>query len=323
MTIDWSKIRTIDDIMTLDEEQLYDNAPGYDADSSYQISKSLTPEEQEDAEFWKQYRRGLMLVTGPPGQGKDMFAHMVAYKFKRYFGVKAILDTRPRKLFGASIPFSNDFLVDQLDRLYEVATGQVKLYDIPSRKPKTEEEEENIRKIERANEVLRNFRPQKTDDGRWISSRGEVFIRKAVWLLNEFGSRYMYKKEPNQPITRTLLKTFTFWRHLQSLIIGIGTERSDFVPDCFEKVTCEVRMQRLTMLDGKMLKQNRLVFGAMIYPLRYISSMGELTVTGKPVPLVIDGDAPRDCLCGYAWKDLFNTDNAVGFEPPKSMRRKQ
>lgn len=312
--IDWKRIRTIEDVMALEEDVLYDSAPEYDADKSFRIADGLTPEEYDDALFWSDYRRGLMLLTGPPGQGKDMMAHMIAWKFKRYFRTWAISDTRPRKIFGDYIPFSKEFLVEQLDRAMEVATGQVKLYELPTKKPKTEDEEETIEYLKQENEKLLKFKPYVTHDGRWISSRGEVFIRKAVCLLNEFGSRYMYKKEPNAPITRTLLKTFTIWRHLQSLIIGIGTERSDFNPQCFEKVTCEVRMQRL--------ERRRLVFGAVLYPLRYVGSTGELIVSGKPIPIRIDGETPREYLNGKAWKDLYNTDNAVSFEPPKSMRRR-
>lgn len=302
MGIDWSQIRTIDDVMALGEDDLYDFAPEYDADAVYRLADGLTDEEKDDAEFWKQYRRGLMLVTGPPGQGKDLFLHMLAYKMKRYFMMNAILDSKPRKLFGTYIPFSQEFLVEQLDRLMEVSTGVVKDFD-PENPPLV--------------------KPHVERDGRWISSRGEVFIRRAVWGLNEFGSRYMYRREPHQPIKRALLKTFTIWRHLQSLIIGVGTEREDIDGSCFPKVTCEVRMQRLSVLDGRILNPERLVFGAMIYPLRYVSATGELMVSGKPQPLVIDADVPKDCLSGYAWKDLFNTDNAVGFEPPKSMRRKR
>lgn len=312
--IDWTQIRTIDDVMALSEDVLYDSAPEYDAVKSFMISDKLNDEEYADALFWSDYRRGLMLLTGPPGQGKDMLAHMISWKFKKYFDMRAISDTRPRKIFGSYIPFSKEFLVEQLDRAMEVATGQVKLYELPTKKPKTEEEEETIEYLKRENEKLLKFKPYVTGDGRWISSRGEVFIRKAIWLLNEFGSRYMYKKEPNAPITRTLLKTFTIWRHLQSLIIGIGTERSDFNPQCFEKVTCEVRMQRLS--------RGRLIFGAILYPLRYVGATGELIVSGKPIPIKIDGELPRECLRGYAWKDLYNTDNAVSFEPPKSMRRR-
>ena len=77
------------------------------------------------------------------------------------------------------------------------------------------------------------------------------------------------------------------------------------------------------MLDKRGKPSKRLMFGAMLYPLRYVAATGELMVSGKPIPLTIDGDAPRDCLCGAAWKDLYNTDNAVAFEPPKSLRRKQ
>lgn len=316
--IDWAQIKTLDDLLKIDEDELYDSSPEYDADAAFTINPALTPDERKDAEFWDQFRRGVMLVTGPPGQGKDMFSHMLAYKFKRYFSMRAVVDTRPRKLFGTYIPFDKDFLVENLDRALEMERGVPELIAIPTKRERGQSEDEfesYIEWAERENEKLRAFRPYITDEGHWMTSRGEVFIRKAVMLLNEFGSKYMYKKEPNKPISRELLKMFTIWRHLQSLVIGIGTEREDFNRDCFPKVTAEVKMFRIS--------KRRLLFGAMIYPLRYVGATGELMVAGKPVPLVIDGEKPQDCLGGSAWKDIYNTDNAVAFEPAKSMRRKQ
>ena len=296
--IDWSKIRTIDDIFKQSDEELYDEAPSVDELPLY-INPNLTEQEYEDAFFWKDYTRGIMLVTGMPGQGKGMFVHMLAYKQRKYFGKTVISDTRPRKVFGPYIPFNQDMLVEQLDRMTEVATGVIKDYD-PENPPEV--------------------RPHVTSDGQWISSRGDVFMRNSVQLLDEFGSRYMYIREPQSPIQRTLLREFTVWRHLRTIILGIGTEKSDFSPRCYPKVTCEVRIERIMA--------NRLVFGAKLYPLRYISSVGELEISGRPVKLPLDGELPRigtgicEELGELAWKDLYNTDNAVALEPPKSMRRK-
>lgn len=292
--IDWSQIQTPEDIFKLDRAILYDDSPEFDPEDNYILNPNLTDEEIEDALFWRDYLRGIMLVTGMPGQGKDMFVHMLAWKMRHYFHKTIISDSRPREEFGHYIPFNIDFLVDQLDRISEVATHTVKDYD-PENPPKV--------------------MPHATPDGRWISSKGQVFMRRSVMILDEFGSRYMHIRRPLNPVQVTLLQLFPFWRHLQCLILGVGTERNDFSPRCFPKVTAEARCFRIS--------KTRLIFGVALYPLRHIGATGELEIAGRPAKFPLNGEKPRDCLGGLAWKDLYNTDNAVAMEAQKSLRPKK
>ena len=48
----------------------------------------------------------------------------------------------------------------------------------------------------------------------------------------------------------------------------------------------------------------------------------EIEYTGRMVPLWLDGDNPRDMLGGKAWKDLYNSKQAIGVQAPDSMRRR-
>lgn len=303
--VDWDKIKTLDDLWMIDEDELYDQSVDYDPQLDYILTPGLTVEEIEDAMFWKDFIKGIVLLTGGPGQGKGMLMHMMAYKFKKYFGKTVVSDTRPRRPFGAYVPFSEEMLVDQLDRMWEVATGQIK----------------NPQKDEEGNIIPPLVKPHTTPDGRWVSSRGDVFLRRSITMLDEF-ARYMHRREPHLPIKRQLLKMFTVWRHLRCIILGIGTERADFDAACFPKVTCEIRTTRI-------IKSDRLMFKVTIYPLRFIRSIGELEVEAKPIGLILEGDRPRagtgicEELGAMAWKDLFNTDNAIAMEPPKSMRKRR
>ncbi len=320
--IDWAKIRTLSDLSTVPEEELYDNSP--DLPNDYQLMPGLTAEEIEDAMFWKDYLRGIMLVTGMPGMGKGMFAHMLAFKLKRYFGLTVVSDTKPRPLFGRYVPFSEPFLVDQLDRMWEVTTGEIPTgkyiedravnYRRQGFTPK-----EAFEKAREEEDVIPHENPHVASDGRWISSRGEVFIKRAVWLLDEFGSKYMNRREPNAPLHRTLLfKVFPIWRHLESVIIGMATEMDDLDPRCQPKLTTEVRCNRMLVVNDP----SYLYFKMKLYPLRFISSMGELEYQGGAKIIELDGQKPRDCLGGKAWKDIYNTKQAIGIEAPRSMRNR-
>jgi hypothetical protein len=348
MGIDWSRIREVADLQQVDRDVLYDSSNDQSSTIVYQIRDDLTPEEKEDAEFWSKILRGIVLVTGAPGQGKGVLSHMIAFKMKRYFKKLVISDTRPRPLFGDYIPFSAEFLVEQLDRQIEVANPfKITSYSSSVFVGDTEEldpidkrilecvcnnslsldyivrkldmrrsvAEKHIEKLV-ADDMLMvtEFMPHVTPDGQWISSRGKVFLRDSIMLLDEFGSKYMYRREPHQPIKRVLLKMFTQWRHMRTVILGIGTEKDMFDPSCYPKVTCEISVTRV--------HPTRLIFAVHIKPLRYISSTGELEYASKPIIFTLWADEPKDMLGGMCWKDLYNHEQAVALEPPNSLRNR-
>ena len=325
--IDWTKIRTIEDLDKIPQHLLYDNSVEVPADwLKIRDDITLTSDEIEEALFMKNYTRGIMLVTGMAGQGKGMFVHQWAYKLRRYFGLNIITDTRPRPLMGRCIPFSRAFYVEQIKRMHEVATGikwegnWVKLECVECGNETILKKDKKLIKCSNCNgvmketvesELVNDIIPAQLPDGRWMSSRGEVFIRRAVWILDEFGSKYMSRMDVMNPIHRDLLtKLFPIWRHLQSMIIGVGQEMAELDPHCFDKLTSKVECTKL--LDKG--KPERLIFRAKLYPLRFISSIGELEVKGKVVRLLIDGDKPRDYLGGKAFHDLYNHQQAVALD---------
>ena len=113
MSINWAEIRTMDDVVALGPEQLYDYTP--EETGNYykvQVRKGLTPHEKEDAIFWSQFTRGLMLLTGPPGSGKGLFMNMAAWKMKYYFMRTAIFVYKPRVFFGEYVPFNKEMIVE-------------------------------------------------------------------------------------------------------------------------------------------------------------------------------------------------------------------
>ncbi len=296
-SINWNDIRTLDDIKKLPKEIIYDDS--IDKGNDYKIRSDIVDEEEiEDALFWKDYARGVMLVSGAAGQGKDMTAHMIAYKLHRYFGLTVVSDTPPRSLFGDYVPFSEAFLADQLDRMYEVATHTVpheKYINNMANKLKSfgykpkEALEKAMLEEEKYTETPRV--DEKT--GKWISSRGEVFIRNAVWLLSEFGAKYMNIEQPHSPITKTILyNIFPIWRHLNCVIIGNTQEVKDINRRCEPKITAEIRCTRMLYKPDP----SRLLFQANLRSLKYISSMGELEYSGNKVPLRVDGSKIREFL---------------------------
>ena len=302
MDIDWTKVKDINSIKDMvDEGELFDTTDNEAEFLDTYIQPGLTDAQIEDAMFWSNYARGLILVTGPPGSGKGLFANMVAWKMHRYFNKTVILDYKPRPLMGDYVPFSKDMLVNQLDRMKELASVQSNEVE------ELKEGEDFVKPVDYS--VLGNL-----NKGEWWSKQGRIFLKNAVMNLDEF-VRYMPKRNTGSAIGNTIGDLFTIWRHLDILIIGMATKRNDIDQQrCFPELTAEVRCSW-----AKTMKHLAI---CTIYPLKFVAATGVVTVTGRPIPLHVNGAKERDELGGNRWYDLYNSKNVIGLEPRKSLRRK-
>lgn len=286
--IDWSKIRTRDDLKALDPKLLYEDTKVFSPNELLQLNPNLTEDEVEDAIFWSKYRRGIIIITGQPRQGKSTTAHMIVKKMNYYFQMQPILDTRPRSIFGPYIPFSQDMLDEQIVRM----------------------------------DLMEKGRGHVRDDGSWTTDRGDVFLRNAVVFMDEFGSKYMSRRSaPNLQIKRTLLSLFDYWGHSQCLWIGAGISIDDIDRRCLDKLVWEARCTRIFGAEECIDDPTTIIVGTWISPIKYNPYKDTMEVAGEPVPLRINSSKPQRCLNGAAWKDIFKTDNAQGITLPK--RRNQ
>lgn len=177
--IDWTKIRNPADIDAIPDEVLFDQFESYGEGITPVVRDDLPDEDIEVAFQWLTVLPdfiGICLIIGEEGSGKSMLAHALAYDGKYLFNKLAVLDRPPRRMFGRYVPFSVEFLKEQLARLQDMADGHGKV----------------------------------TKDGRWISSRGQVLIRHAVIMMDEFGSRHMGRlTAPNIEPKKSLLSLFS------------------------------------------------------------------------------------------------------------------
>jgi len=295
--MDLKDVKTVGELLEIFKNQnisMYDDSPSYEDQNTPQLNDGLSAEEIENAMFWYPFTRGVMLVAGPPGAGKGLFANMLAWKLKRYFKDKVvIMDYKPRRPFGFYIPFTRAMLVEQLERLQEISG-----WDEGS--------------IDRFPDEVSKF-----DNHQWRSSRGDVFIHNAVMVLDEF-HEYMDRRN-RPPIGHVLGDIFKFWRHMNLLTIAITTQKSDLDYKRFQKaVTSEVRCSwSVQKVNGK-----RTSTIAKIQPLQFADEGGGiLKVKGRMIKRRIDGAAPREALGGLRYFDLFNTTNVKSIGIPKSLAK--
>jgi len=287
--VDWEGIKDRDKRWRIEKPHMFDEPPGelY----SCELNPELSESEIEDAIFWRKYMRGIWLITGPPGSGKDAIANMVAFKMKYYFGKTPLLDYKPCEPFGYYEFFDTRLLVDEVQKMAKAA--KVGLHD-----SRNENEEA---------EFIEDYAKKWALDNRKL-------LRNSTLVLNEF-PRYMEKRHPNKPITIMLSHLFTIWRHLGILVIGIATKPDYLDQRAFKELSMEVRCTWLTTVQN--------MFLAILYPRKFIQSTGVTEIVGSPTPLIVDIAKPRDMLNGLAWKDLFNTENDIALDVPRSLRRAQ
>ena len=311
--IDWSQIKTIEDVFQLDRHLLFDDAEVLQPLDMLKLNPKLTEDELEDAFFWKDYTRGLMLITGEPGAGKGIFSHMLAKKMAYYFGKIAILDTRPRVSFGNYIPFSEEMVAEQIERMSAVESGNGEVSD-----------NKWIAHMRREEKVIDPDTGKATREKRIIEYNGEVFLRNSVAMLDEFGNKYMSRlSSPTLSIKQVLLKLFNFWRHMHCLMLGVGVSLEDFDRKCLDKAVWEARCVKVRGAVEHKEDPEAIIIGVYLTSIKYNPIQDELTKTGGTQMLRINASEPKNMLNGLAWKDIFNTDNAQGFELPSKMRRRQ
>lgn len=283
------EVRTVRDLLLVEDADLYDETPGHE-ESRLKLRDGLSAIEEKDARFWLPYMKGLMLVSGPPGSGKGVFGHMLTWKAKRYYeGKLAMLDTKPRRLFGLYHPFTREVLVEQLMRI-EDAMGWKVL---------SEKGSEDYLEVE-------------SDVSLGDVSSGYIFLKNAIVLLDEFHS-YMDRRV-RRPMGHAIGDLFKIWRHLNMLVIGMTTEEGDLdYKRCIRAVTSFARC-RVSI-------KNPDVFVVTLKKVKFDGS--GLRQTGKKVTITINGARAREALGGLRYYDLFNSYNLQRVEIPKSLLKEQ
>jgi hypothetical protein len=290
--IDWTTIKNRADIGKIPDSVLFDQFETYAGGSAPDIREGLPDEDVEAAIEWLTAIPdliGVCLIIGEEGMGKSLMAYALAYDSKYLFNKLAVLDIAPRSLFGSYVPFSTEFLKEQLARLKDMSEGNGKT----------------------------------TKDGRWVSSRGEVLIRQAVIMMDEFGGRHMSRlTSPMVEPKKSLLSLFSLNRHLQSLFLGVGTQLNDFDRHCFPHVDYIIGCTRVDPPPWDKEGSNIQIVGR-IQRVRYNRDRDEFMPIGEPTFIGIAASEPRDYLNGYAYKNLFRTDNVQSPTISKGMMLKE
>jgi len=270
-------------------EELYDFTPEPGEDKLPPLNEGLTEEEREEAPFYNQLKRGVMVATGEPGSGKGTFMHFLLWKLRTLFkGFRVMLDRKPRMLFGVYIPINEEIVINEFKKLneqYKIGKSGI---------------EHDFAKYSQNKEKINALVE------RWIGDNKELFYNAGMGL-DEFW-RYFYNRDPHNPMNRAISPLFKRFRHHELLVIGSAPHLDELdVKACLKYITHEVRCNQ-TLAEGVHL--------ATIHKTRWFEGRQVLEIADtQPITLIIDALAPRERLGGKCIYDLFNSWERGEFVP--------
>lgn len=260
----------------------------------FTFREGLSYKAQKEADFLYTFARGVMMVTGETGGGKDLFAISLCALNKYYFSDldhpdqprKVLLDFYPKRAFGYYILFDPEFMVNEIQKMAKVSrqTG-----------------------FENSNDPGEaDFVDEATE--KWaLEGEGEVLLNGSILYLSEL-KRYCHNREPHRAVNKYIGKICTVHRHLNMLIIGTHVFSNEIdVFSYLQYVTCWAKctwsLSRPNTTDVT-LSRGKFSLGTNVYK-----------VVGKKKTLHVDGKQPRDYLDGHCYYDLYDSWNMMNLNP--------
>jgi len=245
----------------------------------FPLREGLSWQAEKLAELLRTIYRGFMLITGEPGGGKDLFGISITKILNYCFGRKAILDFRPRRLFG-DYTFMDSITIIQ--KIREIAKA-MRVEGIEGSQDKKE---------------LAQFMEEATI--RWLlEGEGYDIFHGAVYYISEL-KKVAYNRNAMSRTNKFIGSLGTVWRHLDLLLMGTHVFSNELDPKAF------LQYAKLRTYCSQTLKQDLFVAkvnrGIFTGPDFVISN-----IVMKPLIIPIDGNEPRDFLGGKRFYDLYKT----------------
>ncbi len=258
--------------------ELYDTTP--EETKPPELNEGLTEEELAEVDFFKQFLIGVIIITGEPRAGKDLFMHWILWKLKLLFkGFRVLLDRKPRLMFGKYTPFDEKILIQEFSSLNEkYKTGKNSIAtDFAHYSDHKEELNALINK--------------------WNMGHEGLFTFSGIGLTEWW--RYFYNRAPHNPMNAALSPVLKRYGHLHCVVLGTTPHAEELdTKACLQYVTHELSVQ--AMGGG--------IHVAQLRRRRFINNESIIVATDEAPPtLVLDALKPRERLCGQGFYSLYNS----------------
>lgn len=256
------------------------------------VFENPTWAQKKEIELYKTLYRGVMLVTGKPRSGKDLFGVTFSYLNKLYFGRPVLLDFKPKRLFGNYIPFDPQTMIKEINKMAKKANFVSDNVETPMDKKEAD------------------YFVDYTFE--WLNTN-ETLFKNAILYLSEL-KRYCYNRNPMSRMNKFIGSLCDIHGHLDLLVLGTHIDHREIDYKTYLKnVTIWAQCKwSITKPNNTMVTIRR---GS------YISEMGSFDLALKPFRYWVDGSAPRNWLEGSNCFSLYNTKNPVNLRPvlPKEI----
>lgn len=276
--------------LTLKEKALPDSYYDESYSDLYDIPVVLdnpTRSQKKDIEILKSMYRGIMLVTGKPGAGKDLFGVAFCLLNKLYFGRPVLLDFKPRRLFGMYIPFDPRLLVVEITKMAK-ASSLARLVDIE--------------------EAMTTAQEDTFDDAskNWLDENETLFLN-AILYLSEL-KRYCYNRNPHNRVNKFIGSVCDVHRHLDLMVLGTHInykeiDKLSYLKNVSVWAQCAWSTSRLNTTRVSLRRAT------------YITEQGSFDVPRDDIVYWVDGAAPRGFLDGEGFYQAYNTQGMVNLMP--------
>jgi len=266
-----------------------------DLDDLYHIPvvfENPTWAQKKEIELYKTLYRGVMLVTGKPRSGKDLFGVTFTYLNKLFFGRPVLLDFKPKRLFDNYIPFYPQTMIQEINKM----ARQAKFVSDNTETPMSKDEA--------------SYFEDHTQE--WLD-RNETLFKGAILYLSEL-KRYCYNRNPMSRMNKFIGSLCDIHGHLDLLVLGTHIDHRE--------IDFKTYLKNVTIWANckwSLTKRNNTV--VTIRRGSYISEMGSFDVALKPFRYWVNGAMPRSFLDGQNCFSLYNTKNPVNLRPvlPKEI----
>lgn len=242
---------------------------------------------RREAKQLRTISRGVMLVSGEPGSGKDLFATSFCARQKYLFDRRILLDFLPKRAFGDYTLFNAEVMAREIDKMAKLS---------------------GVEGIEGSNDSQEVDEFVEDATKHWaLEGAGEVLLKNSILYLSEL-KRYCYNRNPHNRFNKFIGSINSVWRHLDLLVIGthvLAHEIDQYTYLAYAKLRakCDWSISRPHTTDVTIAR------GA------FIGADCVYRVEGRPLVLHVDGDAPRGWLGGSRYYDLYRTKSMMNLKP--------
>lgn len=280
------------------------NGPRYAKDAGdledFPIRPGLHWRERKEVRELLTISRGVKLIYGDPGAGKDLYGTSFCAMQKYYFNRRCLLDFLPCKAFD-EIDGGGDYVLFNTERMLWEMDKMAKASGV-----------ENIHKSIDKKESEEFYKGAVVH---WATEgEGEILLKGAIVYLKEL-KRYCHNRNPHSRVNKFVGSLNSVWRHLDMLVMGTHVlpheiDRYSFLSYAKIRAKCTWSISQphttiVTIMRGAFAQADNVFIAE-----------------GKPMTIRVNGNQPRAFLNGKRFFDLYLTKDMVNLKPVLSKDMK-